>query len=132
MKSQPKSNLVSRFLPLLGAVIFLIALPVTAQAQTVPDLQVTKVCVNGPLQSVLCTVTVTNLGTVPSFSPLKLTDVVTGAPADALFTGAGGTLPISCSPGAGPVLPIACSANISLPPNQPKTALFSFKLPTGA
>lgn len=131
MKLQPKSNLISRLLPLIGAVIFLIALPVTAQAQPVPDLSVTKVCANGPLQSVLCTVTVTNLGTVPSVSPLKLTDLVTGAPTDALFTGGGGTLPISCSPGAGPVLPIACSANIALLPNQAKTALFSFKLPTG-
>lgn len=95
-------------------------------------MKVTKVCANGPLQSVLCTVTVTNIGTVPSVSPLSLTDVITGAPANALFTGGGGTLPISCSPGAGPVLPIACSANISLLPNQPKTALFSFKFPTGA
>ena len=131
MKSQPKSNLISRFLPLIGAAIFLVSLPVTAQVQPVPDLSVTKVCVNQPLQSVLCTVIVTNLGTVPSVSPLKLTDVVSGAPANALFNGAGGTLPISCSPGAGPVLPIACSANIALLPNQPKTALFSFKLPTG-
>lgn len=131
MKSQPKSNLISRFLPLIGAAIFLVSLPVTAQAQPVPDLSVTKVCFNQPLQSVLCTVTVTNLGAVPSVSPLKLTDVVSGAPANALFTGAGGTLPISCSPGAGPVLPIACSANIALLPNQQKTALFSFKLPMG-
>ena len=131
MKFQPKSSFIGSVLPLLGALILLIALPVMAQAQSVPDLSVTKVCVNGPLQSVLCTVTVTNLGTVPSFSPLKLTDVVTGAPADALFIGAGGALLISCSPGAGPVLPITCNANISLSPNQPKTALFSFKLPTG-
>ena len=131
MKFQPKSSLACSFLPLLGALILLIASPVTAQAQPVPDLSVTKVCVNGPLQSVLCTVTVTNIGTVPFVSPLKLTDVVTGAPANALFTGGGGTLPISCTPGAGPVLPIACSANIALLPNQPKTALFSFKLPTG-
>lgn len=131
MKFQLKFSLACSFLPLLGALIFLIASPATAQAQTGPDLKVTKVCVNGPLQSVLCTVTVINQGTVPSVSPISLTDVVTGAPADALFTGAGGTLPISCSPGAGPVLPIACSANVSLLPNQPKTALFSFKLPTG-
>lgn len=131
MKFQPTSNLMSRLLPLIGAAIFLVSLPVTAQAQIGPDLKVTKVCANGPLQSVLCTVTVTNIGSVPSVSPLSLTDVVTGAPANALFTGGGGTLPISCSPGAGPVLPIACSANISMLPNQPKTALFSFKLPTG-
>lgn len=131
MKFQPKSHLMSRFLPLIGAVIFLGTLPVTALAQIGPDLKVTKVCANGPLQSVLCTVTVTNIGSVPSVSPLSLTDVVTGAPANALFTGGGGTLPISCTPGAGPVLPIACSANIALLPNQPKTALFSFKLPTG-
>ena len=131
MKFKPTFSLIAGVLPLLGALMVLTASPGTAQAQTGPDLKVTKVCVNGPMQSVLCTVTVTNLGTVPSVSPLSLTDVVTGAPADALFTGAGGTLPISCSPGAGPVSPIACSANTSLPPNQPKTALFSFKLPTG-
>jgi len=97
----------------------------------VADLSVTKTCaVNGP-QSVLCTVTVTNLGPLPSVSPISISDIVTGAPSNGIYTGAGGTLPISCSPGAGPILPIACTANTSLAPSQSKNALFSFKLPSG-
>jgi len=100
-------------------------------APTAPDLSVTKVCaVNGP-QSVLCTVTVTNNGSAPSVSPITLTDILTGAPTDALYTGAGGTLPISCSPGAGPITPIACIANTTLAPGESQYALFSFSLPQG-
>jgi hypothetical protein len=104
---------------------------VTVQSANAPDLQVAKTCVvNGP-HSVLCTVTVTNIGTAASVSPITLTDVVSGAPSNGLYTGAGGTLPISCTPGAGPILPISCHAAASLAPSQSKTALFSFKLPNG-
>ncbi|TXT39702.1 MAG: hypothetical protein FD135_2014 [Comamonadaceae bacterium] len=95
------------------------------------DLGVTKTCAINGAQSVLCTVTVTNNGLAASVSPISLSDIVSGAPADATYTGAGGTLPISCTPGAGPITPIACSANVSLAPSESKDALFSFSLPQG-
>jgi len=101
--------------------------PVSATA----DLSVTKTCAINGAQSVLCTVTVTNNGSSASVSPLSLSDVVSGAPSDATYTGAGGTLPISCTPGAGAITPIACSANVSLAPAESKDALFSFTLPQG-
>jgi hypothetical protein len=104
---------------------------VTVPPQLHPDLSVTKTCaINGP-QSVLCTVTVTNIGTAASVNPMHLADVVSGAPSNGQYVGAGGTLPISCSPGAGPILPISCNANTSLTPGQSKNALFAFHLPTG-
>ncbi|MCK9364848.1 MAG: hypothetical protein M0P74_14775 [Syntrophales bacterium] len=96
-----------------------------------PDLSVTKTCVASGTQSVLCTVTVTNNGSAPSVSPITLTDIVTGAPSDATYIGAGGSLPISCSPGAGPVLPITCTANVSLLPTESQNAIFAFTLPQG-
>ncbi len=104
---------------------------VTVPPQLHPDLSVTKTCaVNGP-QSVLCTVTVTNVGNSPSASPMHLSDLVSGAPSNGQYTGAGGALPISCSPGAGPITPISCNANISLAAGQSRNALFSFHLPSG-
>lgn len=121
----------SRKLLLLGsAMAVLVASSASAQSVRGPDLEVVKECaVNGP-QSVLCTVTVTNRGGVPSVSPLTLADTPS-APAGSTFTGGGGSLPISCSPGAGPVLPISCTANKSLQPNESGTALFSFTVPKG-
>lgn len=128
MKLQPKSYLMGRLLSLIGAAIFLI--PLTAQAVG-PDLSVTKTCtINGP-QSVLCTITVANIGTVPSVAPLSLTDTVTVVPPGTLYTGAGGNLPIGCS-AAGPVTsaPITCiAANTSLAPGQSGTILLSFSVP---
>ena len=97
-----------------------------------PDLHVTKICsTQGQANNgVLCVISVKNNGTVPSLAPLTLTDLPT-APPGAVFTGGGGTLPISCTPGAGPVLPINCTANASIPPGASQTALFSFQLPQG-
>ena len=108
-----------------------LSLSSAAQAAPQPDLSLATSCaVNGP-QSALCTITVTNVGNLPSGSPLHLADTITGAPSNGQFTGGGGTLPIRCSPGAGPILPISCNANASLAPGQSKNALFSFHLPTG-
>ena len=127
MKVQLKSY-VTRLLSLIGAAFFLI--PLNAQALTGPDLMVTKTCaVNGP-QSVLCTVTIKNIGQVPSVAPLTITDTPT-APTGSTYTGPGSNtgLPLSCSLGAGPVLPIPCTANKSLQPNETADALFLFKIP---
>ncbi len=119
-----------KLLSIIGAALFLTPLSADAQQLTGPDLNVTKTCaVNGP-QSVLCTVTVKNIGQVPSVAPLTFTDAPT-APAGSTYTGAGSNtgLLIGCSPGAGPVIPIACTANKSLQPNETADALFSFKMP---
>lgn len=105
-----------------------------ARSAAGPDLSVTKTCAvngqSGGQQSILCTVTITNIGANPSLAPLTIVDTPT-APAGSTYTGAGGSLPISCSLGAGPVLPIPCSANVSLQPAQSGTALFSFRIPEG-
>ncbi len=130
MKSQARIGLSSSMLSLVVAAVLLA--PSTAQASAAPDLSVTKTCaINGP-QSVLCTVTVTNNGTAMSIIPMTVTDTATGMPSNATFVGAGGTLPLSCTPGAGPVLPIVCHGpNAFLSGGQSKTALFGFHLPTG-
>lgn len=115
---------------LVAGILLMLALPVSAQSVSGPDLAVTKTCTaNGP-QSILCTVTVTNIGGAPTLAPLTVADTPT-APAGSTYTGAGGSLPIGCSLGAGPVLPIPCSANTSLQPGQSETALFSFRVPDG-
>lgn len=122
---------MGRLLSLISAAVFLT--PLTAQALTGPDLSVTKTCaVNGP-QSVLCTITITNIGTVPSVSPISLTDMITGS-APVNLTGGGGSLPASCSPGAQLInnVPITCpTINTSLTPTNSGTVLFSFKMPQG-
>lgn len=95
-----------------------------------PDLSVTKTCaVNGP-QSVLCTVTIKNIGQVPSAAPLSLTDTPT-APAGSTYAGVSSStgLPIVCTPLSGPVVPIACTANKSLQPGEAVDAIFSFRMP---
>lgn len=123
------SYLIQR-LALLGAAMFL----TQSGAQNLgrPDLSVTKVCVVNAPQSVLCTVTIKNIGQVPSVSPLTLTDTPT-APAGSTYTGAGSNtgLPVSCSLGAGPVLPIPCTASKSMQPGESADVLFSFKVPSG-
>jgi len=133
MKPQPKFysriNLTARLWSLVGAALFLV--PLAAQAAG-PDLSVTKTCaVNGP-QSVLCTVTIKNIGNIASVAPLTLADTPT-APPGSTYTGAGSNLGllIGCSLGAGPVLPIPCNANKSLAPNETTDAIFSFKVPGG-
>jgi hypothetical protein len=131
--SDTMQNRSTRIVPVLIAtatLMFAALWSTPASAAPAPDLKVTKTCVVTG-QSVLCTVTVSNIGTAASVSPITLTDVASGAPSNGLIVGAGGTLPISCTPGAGPILPITCHAATSLAPNQSKTALFSFKLPTG-
>ncbi len=119
-----------KFLLLASAATLLAAIAASAQPTRGPDLSVVNACaVNGP-QSVLCTVTVTNIGGVPSVAPLTLVDTPS-APAGSTYTGGGGSLPISCALGAGPVLPISCTANKSLQPGESGTALFSFTVPKG-
>lgn len=115
----------------LACLSVLLLVPTPARSGNGPDLSVTKTCVSNGPQSILCTVTVTNIGTSPSLAPLTMTDTPT-APAGSTYTGAGGSLPIGCTLGAGTVLPIPCSANIALQPQQSGTALFSFHVPDGA
>jgi len=106
--------------------------PVTPPTPDPQDLSVSKVCEINGAQSILCTVTVTNIGATPSSSPITLTDLVT-ASSTVNYTNAGGTLPISCSPGAQVIngVPINCTANTSLAPGASGTALFSFTMPEG-
>ena len=130
---RPRYRSPHALLSVAGA-LFLLVLSPHAQSAAGPDLAVTKTCVvngqNGGQQSILCTVTVTNIGANPSLAPLTMADTPL-APTGSTYTGAGGSLPISCSLGAGPVLPIPCSANVSLQPGQSETALFSFRIPDG-
>lgn len=119
-----------KMLMLVGGISLLLALPASAQSVSGPDLDVTKTCTANGAQSILCTVTVTNIGGAPTLAPLTVADTPT-APAGSTYTGAGGSLPIGCALGAGPVLPIPCTANISLQPGQSETALFSFRVPDG-
>lgn len=125
----------SRSLLLLIALPLSFAFPTTSHAQIGPDLAVTKTCVvdgqaNGQ-QSILCTVTITNIGANASLAPISLADTPVAA-TGSTYIGAGGTLPISCSPGTGPVLPIACTANLPLAPAASGTAMFSFRVPAGS
>lgn len=120
---------MNRMALLMAAALLLV--PVTAQAA--PDLSVVKTCVTGSAQSVLCTVTITNIGDVPSVSPISLTDTVTGS-TTVNYTGAGGSLPASCTPGAQVInnVPISCPAiNTSLAPAASGDVLFSFTMPQG-
>lgn len=147
MKSKLKSCLVRRLLPLLGAAIF--QLPVLAQAVeplarptgsvarptgplaptpfSGPDLKVENACaVNGP-QSVLCTVTVKNIGGAPSLGPLSIVDTSTVNAPTSLLAGHGGSLIPTCSPGpGGPIQTKTCTANVSLAPGESKFAFFGF------
>lgn len=112
MKFPLLSALLRRLLPLLGAAIF--QLPVLAQAVeplarptgsvarptgplaptpfSGPDLKVENACaVIGP-QSVLCTVTVKNIGGAPSLGPLSIVDTSTVNAPTSLLAGHGGSL----------------------------------------
>ncbi len=116
--------------------IFLVALLWTSSAPAFaagPDLSAAKVCaVNNGAQSVLCTVTITNIGNVASVAPMSLTDLVTGS-SNINLTGAGGTLPVSCTPGAQLInnVPISCGINTSLAAGASGDVLFSFTMPQG-
>lgn len=129
--SWPRTTRAASVLPLaVLACGVLAAMAVSAQSAGRPDLRVEKTCaVNGP-QSVLCTVTITNIGQVPTTNPINLSDTPS-APAGSTYTGASGSLPVSCSLGAGPVLPIPCVIHQSLQPGASGTVLFSFKLGKG-
>lgn len=128
-----RTNLIvvlkSYLLPSVLASLFFIPLPAFAQG---PDLSAAKVCaVNAP-QSILCTITITNIGNNASVSPMSLTDNVT-ASTSVNFTGGGGSLPASCTPGAQVInnVPINCGIATSLAPGASGTVLFSFTMPTG-
>ncbi len=98
-----------------------------------PDLSAAKVCaVNNGAQSVQCTITITNIGNVASVAPMSLTDLVTGS-SNINLTGAGGTLPASCTPGAQLInnVPINCGINTSLAAGASGNVLFSFTMPQG-
>ena len=97
-----------------------------------PDLSAVKVCTVNGVQSVLCTVTITNIGNVASVAPMSLTDLVTGS-SNINLTGAGGTLPASCTPGAQLInnVPINCGVNTSLAAGASGDVLFSFTMPQG-
>lgn len=97
------------------------------------DLSVSKSCASNGAQSVLCTVIVTNIGNVNSLAPLSISDVITGT-ANANLTGAGGTLPASCTPGAQLINNIAVTCpnvNTSLAPSASGTFLTSYSMPSG-
>ncbi|MDP2283712.1 MAG: hypothetical protein Q8L06_06195, partial [Pseudohongiella sp.] len=96
------------------------------------DLSTDKVCAVNGAQSILCTITVTNVGGTASSNPFTLSDVVT-ANNTVNLTGAGGTLNPSCSPGAQVInnVPINCTINSSLAPNASGTILLSFTMPQG-
>lgn len=130
-KPRPRSRSLHHLM-IVACGSLLLSLSPHARAATGPDLSVTKTCAvdgqNAGQESILCTVTVTNIGANASLAPLTIVDTPT-APAGSTHTGTGGSLPIGCSLGAGPVLPIPCSANMSLQPGQSGTALFSFRIP---
>lgn len=140
MKSKLKFSVVRRLLPLLGAAIF--QLPVGAQTAgpllrptgplvptqfSGPDLKVDNVCaINGP-QSVLCTVTVKNIGGMASLAPMTIVDTSTVVAPTSLMAGHGGSLIPTCSPGpGGSIQPKTCTANVSLAPGESKFVFFGF------
>ncbi len=108
-----------------------ICAPTASLAQPGPDLTASKSCTVGANQSVTCTITIHNIGNVPSVAPMTVVDTVNAPPPGTQLTGAGGTLPVSC-PGAGPYAgPIPCQANTSLAPGQFGTVIIAFRLPSG-
>ena len=119
-----------RLLPLCACACLLLAMPSAGHAANGPDLSVTKTCARDSPGSILCTVTVTNIGNTVAAGPLRIEDIPNATSAST-FTGGGGSLPIGCSPGAGPVLPISCTAAIAMQPGQTGFALFSFNVPPG-
>lgn len=121
--------LTSRLLPAVLAGLFFVPLPAYAQG---PDLSAAKVCTENAPQSILCTITITNIGNNASVSPMSLTDNVTGS-SNVNLTGGGGSLPTSCTPGAQLInnVPINCNIATSLAPGASGTVLFSFTMPAG-
>ena len=125
----PVKNLTRGLWSVFFAALWWTCMPAYAAG---PDLRAVKVCTVNGAQSVLCTVTITNIGSVPSVAPMSLTDLVTGS-ASINLTGAGGTLPVSCTPGAQLInnVPINCGINTSLAAGASGDVLFSFTMPQG-
>lgn len=69
--------LANRFSKFITATLFLLPLNIALAAG--PDLSVQKNCAVGANQSVLCTITITNIGDVTSVGPLSLTDNTSGS-----------------------------------------------------
>ncbi|MDD5333447.1 MAG: hypothetical protein PHS32_06850 [Rhodoferax sp.] len=140
MKSKLKSCLVRWLLPLLGAAIFQIPVgaqtvgplgrpagPLVATQFSGPDLKVDNVCAINGSQSVLCTVTVKNIGGMASFAPMTIVDTSTVVAPNSLMAGHGGSLMPTCSPEpGGSIQPKTCTANVSLAPGESKFAFFGF------
>ena len=129
MLIRPVTVLTRRLWSLLFAALWWTCMPAYAAG---PDLSATKVCTVNGAQSVLCTITITNIGTVASVAPMSLTDLVTGS-SNINLTGAGGSLPVSCTPGAQLInnVPINCGINTSLAAGASGDVLFSFTMPLG-
>jgi hypothetical protein len=125
----PVTVLARRFWSLLFAALWWTCMPAYAAG---PDLSATKVCTVNGAQSVLCTITIANIGNVASVAPMSLTDLVTGS-SNINLTGAGGSLPVSCTPGAQLInnVPINCGINTSLAAGASGDVLFSFTMPLG-
>ena len=125
----PVTVLTRRLWSLLFAALWWTCMPAYAAG---PDLSATKVCTVNGAQSVLCTITITNIGNVASVAPMSLTDLVTGS-SNINLTGAGGSLPVSCTPGAQLInnVPINCGINTSLAAGASGDVLFSFTMPLG-
>jgi hypothetical protein len=129
MLIRPVTVLTRRLWSLLFAALWWTCMPAYAAG---PDLSATKVCTVNGAQSVLCTITITNIGNVASVAPMSLTDLVTGS-SNINLTGAGGSLPVSCTPGAQLInnVPINCGINTSLAAGASGDVLFSFTMPLG-
>lgn len=92
--------------------------PLSALALPGPDLKMQKTChldpPKGP-QAVYCVLDVTNIGTVPSVSPITITDNPVGPPGTT-FTSSNGSF--ACTTPVGPLPPvISCGAPYSLVPS---------------
>lgn len=121
----------SRALALAGLVV-LMALQPPALSATGPDLKVTKQCVSNGPHSVMCTVTVTNIGNMPSSSPVTLVDTPVAARGGSATYRSGGQLASGCTPSLlDPLGPTECIGQAPILPGQTVTARFGFELPAG-
>ncbi len=110
MKLRPR--FAGSLLPLLGAAAVLC--PRSAATVPAPDLSVTNVCSIAGYQAVTCLVTITNPSDTPSTSPLVIQETTSGAPANAISSGHGGSLPA----------PTSCTGTQGASANQPVTCTF--------
>jgi hypothetical protein len=105
-----------------------------------PDIKVTKACTPDPAHphTVICNITVANVGTAASISPFTLVDTLGGQPPGTVFNGTvmGGTT-VGCSPSSGTYSgPITCTGNYALAfgnaPGSSASVILSFTGPKGA